>query len=422
MADKVLIVAPFWGMNAHPGYYRVDRFVRWLSKSGLKIVLLKAGNEDRVVETPLGPEITIRDPLGLYPEVTQQSQESLSRRKPHRFRALAAQVLFNPDPSILWARRAARHAFVSAHQEGVLWILSSSPPESAHIAAFILSKRWGKDLVVDLRDGWLDEPLKPLLRKFRLQQWREGRLERRVFERARMIFVTSDIWKSLLHRRLPLTQGKTVVLTNGYPGEEFPRVAKDKKSSLRDRILLLHSGRFTGSSRSRKVNCLLEPLYHGLQGLNRRVSIKLLGHLDHEDVLEVGEWKPRLEARGCSIEVCAPVPRHEALNELCQSDGLLLLSMSEAAIPSKLFEYLSTGLPILAVTPKKSAVWGICESLPQVYLVDYGSYQNDKLIVEEYFKACLSGGHQVEIPEQYSEARLSKIFLEETGRLQSSSR
>jgi glycosyltransferase involved in cell wall biosynthesis len=418
MADKVMIVAPFWGIDSHPGYYRVERFVRWLSKSGIKIALLKAGNKDRVVETSWGTEITIRDPLGLYPEVPKNRNSSVSLHKPNRFRALAAYLLCNPDPSIFWAKRAARHSFVSEHKDGVTWILSSSPPESAHIAALVLSKRWDKNLVVDMRDGWLDEPLKPLLRKLRLQRWREGRLERRVLQQASRIFVTSDVWKRLLNQRLPFTQGKTVVLTNGFTYEGLRQVAKGKNSSFHERIILLHSGRFTGSSSSRKVSCLLEPLYHGLRELNLSVVIRLLGNLDQADIIEVDNWSPRLEATNCSIEVCAPVPRTEALNQLYKSDGLLLLSMSDAAIPSKLFEYLSTGLPILAVTLKNSAVWRICESLPQVFLVDYSKFRNNTLIIENFLRACLFGCNPAEIPEQYSEAHLSKIFLEEIAGLQ----
>lgn len=418
MADKVLIIAPFWGIRAHPGYNRVDRFVRWLSKSGIKIVLLKAGNKDSVVETSWGTEITIRDPLGLYPEVPKNKSVSISLYKPNRFRVLAAYLLFNPDPSIVWAKRAARHSLVAEHEEGVIWILSSSPPESAHITALILSKRLDKNLVVDMRDGWLDEPLKPLLKKFRLQRWREGRLEERVLRRARKIFVTSDEWKRLLNQRLPFTQRKTVVLTNGYKCKELNQVAKDKKTSLLDRIILLHSGRFIGSSSSRKVSCLLKPLYHGLKELNLSVIIKLLGNLNHEDLVEVDNWRHQLEASNCSLEVCSPVPRNEVLNQLYKSDGLLLLSMSDAAIPSKLFEYLPTGLPILAVTLKNSAVWRICESIPQVFLVDFNKFHNNKQIIENFFKACMFGCNQTEIPEQYSEAHLSKIFLEETASLQ----
>lgn len=93
----------------------------------------------------------------------------------------------------------------------------------------------------------------------------------------------------------------------------------------------------------------------------------------------------------------------------------LLLSASEAAIPTKLFEYLPRGRPILCVTPKRSAVWRIGSPIPQVYCVDYRDVENETAAVLAYLAACASGDRRCQIPAEFGEAELSRIFLRGLG-------
>lgn len=408
---KVMIVAPFWGQSAHVGVYRIDRFVRWLSAEGLQVILVKAGSVDAERKTSWGVEITVRDPLGLYRDAPKDNIAEKPVRQPNKLRRFTAYLLLNPDPGIIWARRAARHPKVIEYGNGARWIVSSSPPESAHVGAAILAKRLNAKLIVDMRDGWLDEPLKPLLRISRLQRWREGRLERAVLQQAYKIFVTSPVWQTLLEGRLTFTKEKVAVLTNGYPPEEWFDLKPMRKRSVDEPLRLLHTGRFTGSSLSRKVSCLLEPLLCGLGGEGSHGVVTLLGRLESVDREEVGQWLPRFESRGWSIEVKDAVPRDEMMALLGQADGLLLLSASQAAIPSKLFEYLPSGKPIFAATLESSAVWQICQSLPQVFLIDYT--QPDHEVVQSFISACKTMKNRYEVPAQFSETVLSQIFLGE---------
>ena len=72
----VLIVAPFWRHAPHVGIHRVERFVRWLHESGVRIVLVRAGGTENVTATEWGTEITVRDPIGLYRDPTDHAHRS----------------------------------------------------------------------------------------------------------------------------------------------------------------------------------------------------------------------------------------------------------------------------------------------------------------------------------------------------------
>lgn len=407
---KAVIFAPFWGQAGHVGNYRVDRFVRWLAVEGFYIVLIRAGSVVGQRKEPWGIELTVRDSLGLYRD-THNRGTPVKTRKPNRLRRLMAYWLFNPDPSIVWSRAAASNPDVIEQAKGASFIISSSPPEAAHVGAAILAKKVGAKLIVDMRDGWLDEPLKQLLRESRLQRWREGRLEKSILDQADKIFVTSPVWKLLLVERLPFTLDKTVVLTNGYPPEGLFEVTQSDDRSVDEPIRLVHAGRFTGSMLTRHVSLLLKPLFLGFKGGASRGVITLLGRFERDDMVEIDLWNRNFEAIGWLIDIKAAIPRDEMMNLLCQADGLLLLAEKHAAIPAKIFEYLVVKKPILAVTPMCGAVWSVGKSLPQMFLADCD--RPDKNVLRDFISACKQSEKVYEIPSQFSEKALEKIFINE---------
>jgi hypothetical protein len=94
-----------------------------------------------------------------------------------------------------------------------------------------------------------------------------------------------------------------------------------------------------------------------------------------------------------------------------------LLCISEAAIPSKLYEYIPTGKPVLAVTPKNSAVWRICEGIKHVYLVDSDDLANTESTVMNFLDHCRGNQDSVSIPEELSPGYISKKFMQKIDEL-----
>jgi hypothetical protein len=366
---KAIIFAPFWRQEGHIGNNRVDRFVRWLTEDGYFVVMIRAGIRDDEREESWGMEITVRDRLGLYRDTSPAGAPTVAPRKPNKFRRALAYWLFNPDPTVVWAHAAAKHPVVLLAMKGAAFILSSSPPESAHVGAWLLSCRTGVPHIVDMRDGWLDEPLKPLLCTSALRRLQEGRLERCILSDAKAIQVTSDIWKELLCERYPAFADKVLVLTNGYPQhmtESQPKQSAESASEL----VLIHAGRFIGSRLTQFPNLLLEPLLQNLFLQPGKGVIRLIGPLSADELQMIAPFKSRFQEIGWRIECPGSMPRRKLLKLLPEADGLLLLSASHAALPSKLFEYIPTCRPIFVVTSRNSATWKICSELSQVSLME----------------------------------------------------
>ena len=264
-----------------------------------------------------------------------------------------------------------------------------------------------------MRDGWLDEPLKPLLRKYRFQQIREGRIEKRILSRADRIVVTSDVWKELLGGRLAFTKDKTVVVTNGYPtigdgiADARPRTTTDERQ-----IRLVYAGRFTDSRPTRKPSYLLATLARAIEQFGHPGSVTLLGDLNASDRKVVVGWMVRFEKNGWTLKVLPSLPRDKMMENLGQADGLLTLTVMTGTIPAKLFEYIVVKKPVLAVTTNRSAVWRMGESVPQLFAADYESSSQAREVAVRFLEACRTGVCPVATPDVFSEAHLKRVFLD----------
>ncbi len=405
-AAKALIIAPFWHNPTHVGGYRVDRFVRWLAAEGVEVVMVCAGRADRIAQADYGTEVTVRDPLGLYGDKPGPDGDyQKPQRRPSRLRRSIAYWLFNPDPGVVWAKRAARHPRVLEHGEGARWVIASNPPESVHVAGAMLARRLQADLIVDMRDGWLDTPLRPILQRSRLRRWLEGRLETRILRQAKHIFVVSPTCRLLLTERLAFTRPKTTILTNGYPLNLSP----SPPSAPSGRPTLIHAGRFTGSSNKQAPGHLLAPLLEGVRSIGGEGNIVLIGSLEPEDLEAIARWRPGFADAGWRLETRQPIPRAALFDLLQGAAGLLLLSVARNALPSKLFEYLPTGKPILCATLRGSDAWQVGVSVPQMFPIDYT--QPGAGAAREFLRACMSGQYEYAIPPQFSEAHLAQVFL-----------
>lgn len=414
---KVVLFVPFWRQAGHVGNNRIDRFVRWLSEDGYEIVMIRAGSKEAERTEVWGKEITIVDRLRLHPETTLSQATAVSPRKPNKLRRALACWLFIPDPIVVWARAAARHPRAIKAARGAAFILSSSPPESAHLGAYLLSRRTGVPLIMDMRDGWLDEPLNPLLNSSPLRRWWEGRLESRIAQHATVIQVTSDAWKELFDRRYPGMIDKVHVLTNAYP-KDIMRVTQKPPKGPDDKYLLIHAGRFTDSHLSRTPKLLLEPLHYKLAVQGLKGVIRFYGDLPPAEITSILLFSENYAKIGWSFEFPGAVPRVDMLQIMREADGLLLLSASHAALPSKMFEYISTGLPIIYSSPSGSATWRICSKLNNTLFLM--NSENDKFFNQSKNSPLTSIDVATKswipsdctLPFEYSESYLKRKFMD----------
>jgi glycosyltransferase involved in cell wall biosynthesis len=187
-----------------------------------------------------------------------------------------------------------------------------------------------------------------------------AQLERAVIQRASTVICVTDRHTNLL-RRYYSSCGpeKFVTVSNGYDGAEWEQLEREVGAggtrARGGRFVITYAGSlYLGRS----------PLlvFEALQRLGKagdltleRVRLDLVVYdgarqlPDGRDIMDVA----REMGLGGSVQVLGPLPRGETLRRLLGSDLLLLLGHGiTMQIPGKLYEYLRTGRPILALAPQ----------------------------------------------------------------------
>lgn len=410
MKKKVVIIAPFWKDPEHVGMYRTQRFFNWMKSEKYEIIVLSVGERNIETDYEWGKEIRITDPLKIYRTKISAEGITLPVRKENNYRRFIAYLFLIPDPLIFWVLKAARNNAVAKAVKDAQFVISSSPPEASHILAYKISKMTKSKLVIDLRDGWIDEPLKDVL-KLPVRKSLEKYIEKKILSKSDRIFVTSEKWKKLLINRIAGLEQKVTVLTNGYP----PKFSMDTLNIPKadNSILLIHAGRFKAGRRTHDINLLLKPLFSHIRSGSIIGKILLLGDLIPEEISEIELWKKKFDQFNWKLSSQKSVTRSEMLKLLQKADGLLLLSASEAPIPSKVFEYISTRKPILALTTHNSAVWELAKQISQMSVIDIHNFEGDegRKVWSDYLQRVKSGDYTSVIPEEYSESALKDKFI-----------
>lgn len=347
MNRRLLLLCYFFPPLGGGGVQRVLSFARRLPEHGWDCTVVCAGPEDYWVkdetlaaQVPAATEV-IRVPGGSALSAWLRLRGGRGGRRSgpvfHGLRSLSDWWLL-PDSYAGWAARARRVAAARLARGGVDAVLSSSPPDSVHLAAGPLARRFRLPWVADFRDPWIG-----LHRRRPPTAWHAARqrgMETRVLSAADLVLVTSRTHADALARD-PAAAGRPVAhLPNGF--EPDAGAAEHDP----DHFLLAFTGTLTLTP---DVETLLEALHEVLARrpeARRRIRARLAGayEADHLD---------RALALGLKgiVDFPGPLPHAEARALQRAADALVVWKPTgcDAAIPAKVYEYLDAGRPILAL-------------------------------------------------------------------------
>lgn len=409
-AKEIAIIMPLWKHRQYLGRFRVGKFLRWLKAANISTTIICAGDYDQVNEEEYWIEIVLKDFAGIYKEERNSSSIQIKKKK-NKLRAFIANLIFLPDRGIVWGWRVYFNEVVREKIKDIDFILISSPPESPAVSAYRLAKKFRKKLVVDLRDGWMDDPLRPELINNKIRSFREKQIEKRVLTFAHKIFVTSNTWKTKLTERYGYLKDKIIVVTNTYPPNHKSFAEQFNKDN--NKLVFLYLGRLSASRKTQRIENILYPLLEYSENNDEKFEIRFVGHLVEEDLIGLNKSTKKFPQSTAEVVIRDEVPKLKIVDELKEASGLLLLCISKAAIPSKFFEYIPTLKPILVITPINSAVWNIASKLPQAYLINSESSENNNEVIRKYINHSKGIAGESNIPDVYSEEHMCNIFINE---------
>lgn len=327
---RVLVLAYHFPPEGGPAVQRVLKFVKYLPENGYQPVVLTAKHPLPVRDASLLAEL----PSG----VRVHRIMDWAAWMPSFWRRAVGRRRF-PDRHISWRKTAVRRAVRIVREEGIDLLFASSPPHSVQVIASEIADRTGIPWVADLRDEWSHDPV-----YCRGQEERHRETEIRTLAASRAVVTVTPGWKTNFSRTLGI-RIPVHFIPNGYDPADFSGMRR--RPPEHGRVLrLLYSGRISSKHSPKEFLDALRGEFHRHPEWRDRIEIRIMGSDGNRRAL-LG--RRDLEDR---VKFVPYRPHAECIRTLEEADVLLLLAtsgMQSEALPGKLYEYMATGKPILAV-------------------------------------------------------------------------
>jgi Glycosyltransferase Family 4 len=263
-----------------------------------------------------------------------------------RFKDALTGAVQTPDPFMGWLPVAFLEGRRTIRQRRIACIYATGSPWTSLLVGALLKKSTGLPLVLDFRDPWTTNPYRMHFHPAR--RWIEGRLETFVVNSADAVIANTRGLRDEFRARYPrLPSERFDVIYNCVENERpLPRIAL--RAGGAEPVRLAHAGFLYGP---RDPLLLLRAMAKRRQrespGGARDLILDLIGPIDVSYPIA-----DKLAELGLTdlVHVHGPVPHAMCQDMLVASSALLLLQPGTMTqLPSKLFEYVSHGKPILTL-------------------------------------------------------------------------
>lgn len=367
---RVLVITYYWPPNGGVGGQRWLKMCKHLPAHGWQPVVYTPSNpemaavdEGLMKDVAPGLEVIkrpITEPFSLYKRFTGRARDeriqtaflkeegSSAPGWKERFALWVRSNLFVPDARVWWVRPSLRFlkGYLRAHSVDA--VVTTGPPHSMHLIGLGLKRALGVRWMADFRDPWTGIDYYQQLSLTRWADARHRRMERAVLTGADRVVTVSWRWA----RDLEALGAKDVaVVTNGYDPADLPSdpVPVDEDFSL------VHAGSMSPTRDQPGLWRLLARLCAEDADFAARLKLRFVGPVDASVLASIAA-----AGLGGKVERLGRVPRAQAMREIMRARVLLLpinaTANQHGILPTKLYEYLSTGRPILGVGPRDGDV------------------------------------------------------------------
>ncbi len=381
---RVLMIAyHFPPLAGSSGIQRTLRFVQHLPSFGWRPIVLTA--------QPFAYEHSRSDLLRDVPaDLVMRRAFALDAARHMQIAGRYAEWMALPDRWISWKFDGVRQGLqlIKQFQPQIIW--STFPIATAHLIALSLHRKTHIPWIADFRDPMAQEDYPENIR-LRSRLWK---IEADIAARARYcVFTTSAAARQYNHRYCK-KGAPSAVLENGYDEQVFRDVASQRKNRsvqlLNRPLVLLHSGIIYPSERNpeKLFRAIADLKLLGLITPDKlRVRFRAAGHEDllHRMANDCGvqpfvEWLPAISYNA-------------AIEEMLSADGLLILQGSNCntQVPAKLYEYLRTGRPVIALTDSSGATAEVMRAAGLERIASLDSTEEIARVVSGWLKDVKSG-------------------------------
>nr|WP_315196652.1 glycosyltransferase family 4 protein [uncultured Flavobacterium sp.] len=399
-SKKILIITYYWPPAGGPGVQRWLKFVKYLPDFDIQpIVYIPENPTYPIVDVNLEKEVgenvivlknKIFEPYQLASVFSKNKTKKISsgiipntKKQTFLDKTLLwiRGNLFIPDARVFWVKPSIAYLEKYIIENNIDTIVTSGPPHSLHLIGLALKQKIKLTWFADFRDPWTTIGYHKALRLSVRAERKHKALEYRVLNTADRVIVTSKTTKTEFEA---ITSNPISVITNGYDNEPVTKVILDSKFSL------AHIGSFL-SERNPIVlwESLLE-LIREIPDFKSHLELKLIGAVSQEVLDTISQFN--LDSY---LNNLGYVSHSEAVANQRNSQVLLLIEINseetKSIIPGKLFEYMVSNRPIIAIGPKNSDFAEIITETNTGVFFEYTEKEKLKKTIVSYYNQFLEG-------------------------------
>ena len=358
--NKVLIVTYYWPPSGGAGVQRWLKFSKYLPEFGWEPIILTVDpeyaaypvtdfslNDDLPSSIRVYPTPAINY-FGIYKKnkskiPTAGFANSIDNTLKGKIFRFIRGNFFLPDPRKGWNKYAFKKACELIEKEGIINIITTSPPHSTQLIGLKIKKKYpALNWIADLRDPWTDiyyyKQFYPTLISRRIDQ----RFEKSVLKKADKIITVGASLKTQFASKIKGIEKKTEVITNGYDESDFKGITPVAPS----RFTITYVGTLSDIYP-------IEGLISSLKNLwtsGKDFKLRFVGTVSEKTKDIIISQIPEK-----SLEFFPYVVHSEAIKFMMNSSLLILIiplhQSNKSIITGKLFEYMAAEKPVLCLGP-----------------------------------------------------------------------
>jgi len=357
---RVLLIAYYFPPCGMGGVQRAAKLAKYLPQFGWDVTVLTVKDiayyqkDESLLEDVQSAEIKRTgslDPLRLAYIFSGKSGTHNAVRSNNigaKLFRFIERCLFVPDSKKLWIPFAFARAARIIKQQNIRAVISTAPPFSSHILTLFLARSFRLPWVADFREGWTNRDILPPPAFYRSIN---RILEKLVVKKADKVVGISQRIINFLQEIEPHKKEKFTLVYNGFDEDDF-----------KPRILGAETGNFTITFLGTAAEWTDPSVF--IPGICRAaernpvfkeyLDLQIVGNILHSAFMEAinqSAIKDRTTITGY-------LPHRQAIKRLMKSNILLFpvtIYNTTGYITGKIYEYLASGIPVLAHTPAGEA-------------------------------------------------------------------
>lgn len=420
---KVVIITYYWPPAGGPGVQRWLKFVKYLPDFDIQpIVYIPENPTYPLIDTKLVTEVSekaiilkkkIIEPYAWASLFSKNNTQKISSgiipnaKKQSVIQKIMLWIrgnLFVPDARVLWVKPSVKYLSQYIEENNIETVITTGPPHSLHLIGLALKKKHSLKWIADFRDPWTTIGYHKALKLTKTSANKHLAMEKEVMQTADALLVTSPTTKKELEQ---ITAKPIHVITNGYDVEPIAKQILDEKFTL------AHIGSFLSDRNPTILWEVLQELCQENSVFQERLELKLIGATSIEVLNSIQHFQLEKYVHNLGY-----VSHQEALEHQRKSQVLLLIEIdseeTKSIIPGKVFEYIVSERPIIAIGPKDSDFAEIITATNTGAFFQYSEKERLKSTIIDYFELYLQ--HKLKSNavglQQYSRKNLTKKLAE----------